>query len=83
MALVFKLCFRFRSIRFSIPIQLTDKSFAQSWELSEDVDEDLATLVPDDYKEGDNKFNDKIGKTVLNVVAAPALVEKEGDSQEA
>jgi hypothetical protein len=39
--------------------------------------------VPDDYQEGDNKFNDKIGKTVLNVVAAPALVEKEEDSQEA
>ena len=51
---------------------------------SEDVGEDLATLVPDDYKEGDYKFNNAIGKTVLNVVAAPRMqCEKEEDSQDA
>ena len=46
---------------------------------TEDVGEDLATPVTEDYKEGDNKFTGTIDKITLAVTLPPALVEKEED----
>jgi arylsulfatase A-like enzyme len=45
----------------------------------EDVGEDLATPVTEDYKEGDNKFTGTIDKITLAVTPPPAQVEKEED----
>ncbi len=50
---------------------------------TEDVGEDLATPVSDDYKEGDNKFNGTIDKIVLWITPPPAEVEQDEERQEA
>ena len=50
---------------------------------TEDVGEDLATPVTEDYKEGDNKFTGTIDKIVLTITPPPAAVEKEEESQDA
>jgi len=50
---------------------------------TEDVGEDLATPVSDDYKEGDNKFNGTIDKIVLWITPPPAEVDQDEERQEA
>jgi hypothetical protein len=50
---------------------------------TEDVGEDLATAVTDDYKEGDNKFTGTINKVTITVTPPPAQVEKEEDRGDA
>ena len=50
---------------------------------TEDVGEDLATTVSDDYNEGDNKFNGAIDKIVLSITPPPAAVEQDEERQQA
>jgi hypothetical protein len=49
----------------------------------EDVGEDLATPVTEDYKEGDNKFTGTIDKVTIAVTPPPAQVQKEEEAQDA
>ena len=53
--------------------------FVFSADDTEDVGEDLATPVTEDYKEGDNKFTGKIDKVTIAVTPPPAQVGKEED----
>jgi len=57
--------------------------FVFSADESEDVGEDLATPVSEDYEEGDNKFSGAIEKIVLKAEAAPDGAEKEEERQDA
>jgi arylsulfatase A-like enzyme len=57
--------------------------FIFSADETEDVGEDLATPVTEDYKEGDNKFNGIIDKITLAITLPPANVEKAEESGEA
>jgi hypothetical protein len=50
---------------------------------TEDVGEDLATPVTEDYKEGDNKFIGTIEKVTIAVTPPPAQVEKDEESGDA
>jgi len=50
---------------------------------TEDVGEDLATPVTEDYKEGDNKFTGTIDKVTIAVTPPPAQVEREEDRGDA
>ena len=55
--------------------------FIFSADETEDVGEDLATPVTEDYKEGDNKFTGTIDKITLAVTPPPQQTEKDGQSQ--
>ena len=57
--------------------------FIFSADETEDVGEDLATPVTDEYKEGDNKFNGTIKKITLAVTPPPTEVEKHEERQDA
>jgi hypothetical protein len=57
--------------------------FIFSGDETEDVGEDLATPVSDDYMEGDNKFTGTIDKVTIAVTPPPAQVEKEEDRGDA
>ena len=54
--------------------------FVFSADETEDVGEDLATPVTEDYKEGDNKFTGTIDKVTIAVTPPPAQVGKEEES---
>jgi hypothetical protein len=51
--------------------------FVFSADETEDVGEDLATPVTEDYKEGDNKFTGTIDEVTIAVTPQPAPVEKD------
>ena len=57
--------------------------FIFSADETEDVGEDLATPVTEDYKEGDNKFTGQIEKVTLSVTPPPAAVEKAEEREDA
>jgi sulfatase-like protein len=57
--------------------------FIFSADETEDVGEDLATPVTEDYKEGDNRFNGTIDKITLAITPPPADVEKAEDREDA
>ena len=57
--------------------------FIFSADETEDVGEDLATPVTEDYKEGDNKFNGSIDKITLAITPPPTGVEKAEESEDA
>jgi arylsulfatase len=57
--------------------------FIFSGDETEDVGEDLATPVTEDYKEGDNKFTGTIDKVTISLTPPPAEVQKEEDRQDA
>jgi arylsulfatase A-like enzyme len=57
--------------------------FIFSADETEDVGEDLATPVTEDYKEGDNKFNGTIDKITLAITQPPADVEKAEEREDA
>ena len=50
---------------------------------TEDVGEDLATPVTEDYKEGDNKFTGTIENVTIAVTPPPAQVTKDEESGDA
>jgi arylsulfatase len=58
-------------------------AFVFSGDETEDVGEDLATPVTEDYKEGDNKFTGTIDKVTIAVTPPPAQVEKQEDRGDA
>ncbi len=57
--------------------------FIFSADETEDVGEDLATPVTEDYKEGDNKFTGTIEKIVLTITPPPPEVQKHEERQDA
>jgi Concanavalin A-like lectin/glucanases superfamily len=57
--------------------------FVFSADETEDVGEDLATPVTEDYKEGDNKFTGAIDKVTIALTPPPAQVGKEEESGDA
>lgn len=57
--------------------------FTFSADETEDVGEDLATPVTEDYKEGANRFNGTIGKITLSVTPPSADAAKEEERQDA
>ncbi len=57
--------------------------FIFSADETEDVGEDLATPVTEDYKEGDNKFTGTIDKVTIAITPPPAEIQKEEESQDA
>ena len=59
------------------------EAFIFSADETEDVGEDLATPVTEDYKEGDNKFNGTIGTITLAITPPPAAVDKAEEREDA
>ncbi|MGH8335791.1 MAG: arylsulfatase, partial [Gammaproteobacteria bacterium] len=59
------------------------EAFIFSADETEDVGEDLATPVTEDYKEGDNKFNGTIDKITLTITPAPVAIDKAEESEDA
>jgi arylsulfatase len=57
--------------------------FIFSGDETEDLGEDLATPVTEDYKEGDNKFTGTIDKVTIAITPPPAEIQKEEESQDA
>ena len=57
--------------------------FVFSADETEDVGEDLATPVTEDYKEGDNKFTGTIDNVTIAVTPPPAQVGKDEESGDA
>jgi hypothetical protein len=57
--------------------------FVFSADETEDVGEDLATPVTEDYKEGDNKFTGTVAKVTIAVTPPPAQIEKEEENGDA
>jgi hypothetical protein len=53
--------------------------FVFSADETEDIGEDLATPVTEDYKEGDNKFTGTIDEVTIAVTPQPAPVEKDDE----
>jgi arylsulfatase len=56
--------------------------FIFSADETEDVGEDLATPVTEDYKESDNKFNGTIDKITLAIIPPPVDVEKAEETED-